>query len=123
MDDLRKCPFCGHTGIHMRKKTHMRESITGFKYVATEPHYHPLTYGQDGTIQHERNCYDYRFGIRFYCGKCHISPPYIWGEWHLPTKEEAEEFDDLPHACERFDPQQEMETIDKAKSIWNRRAE
>ena len=35
----------------------------------------------------------------------------------------SETFDDLPHACERFDPDEERVTIDKAIAAWNRRAE
>lgn|GEM_PF-5888582 len=122
MSGLKPCPFCGHDGVHLRKKTDMRQSVTGLKYMHSEDVLHPLYYGFIGTEQTERECYDYRFGVRYYCGRCGISPRYVWGEWHLPTEDEAEEFDALPHACDRFDEEQERESIEKARELWNRRA-
>lgn len=110
---LKPCPFCGWRGIHMRKKTRMRESVTGFMYMR----------GYDGQDFREEHCYDYRFGIRFFCGKCKAETPYVWGEWHLPIEDDIETFDDLPHACERFDPDEERATIEKAIAAWNRRAD
>ncbi len=114
-NELKPCPFCGHTGIHMRRKTQKRESVTGFKYIAGR-------YVFDQYSEYEESCLDYRFGIRFYCGKCHISPRYVWGEWHLPTEDEVEDYDELPHCCERFDSEQEAATIEMARELWNRRA-
>ena len=119
--ELEPCPFCGWNGIHMRKKTRMRESVTGLTYMRGYDQFHPVSLGYVGQEFREEHCYDYRFGIRFYCGKCKAETPYIWGEWHLPTKDEAETFDDMPHACERFDPDEEQATIDKAIAAWNNR--
>lgn len=120
-EELRPCPFCGWQKIHMRKKTQMRESVTGFTYMRGYDQFDPVSLGYTGQEFREVHCYDYRFGIRFYCGKCKVETPYVWGEWHLPTEDEAETFDDMPHACERFDPDEEQVTIDKAIAIWNRR--
>lgn len=122
-DELKHCPFCGWSGIHMRKKTQLRESVTGLMYERGYPQFNPFILGYEDTEYHEEHCYDYRFGIRFYCGKCKAETPYVWGEWHLPTEDEAEMFDDLPHACERFSPDEERTTIEKAIAAWNRRAE
>ena len=121
-DELISCPFCGHTGIHMRRKTQMRETVTGLRYMAEEDLFDSVSLGWSGVRQYERACYDYRFGIRFWCGRCRVSPPYVWGEWHLPTEDEAEEYTALPHACDRFDPEVERKTIEMARERWNRRA-
>lgn len=115
------CPFCGHDGIHMRKKTRMRKTVTGLKYMRGYDQFHPISFGYVGADYREEDCYDYRFGVRFYCGKCRAETPYVWGEWHLPTEDEVETYDDMPHACERFDPEQEHETVDAAIALWNRR--
>lgn len=120
---LEPCPFCGHSGVHMRKKTQMRVSVTGLTYIETHDAVSQEGFPVFGAYQNERPCYDYRFGVRFYCGKCRIETPYVWGEWHLPTADEAEEFDALPHACERFDAEQESDIIGRAAEIWNTRAE
>lgn len=119
--ELLPCPFCGWNGIHMRKKTQLRESVTGLMYLRGYPQFNPFSLGYEDTEYHEEHCYDYRFGIRFYCGRCRAETPYVWGEWHLPTEDEAEMFDDLPHACDRFSPDEERATIDRAIEAWNRR--
>ena len=116
-EELKPCPFCGWDGIHMRRKTQMRKSVTGFMYMRGYDQFYA------GQYFSEEPCYDYRFGVRFYCGRCRAETPYVWGEWHLPTEDEVETFDDLPHACERFDPDEERATIDKAIAAWNRRAD
>ena len=105
----------------MRKKTRMRESVTGFTYMRSYDQFDPYSLGYVGADYREAHCYDYRFGIRFYCGKCRAETPYVWGKWHLPTEDEAETFDDMPHACERFSPEEEQATINKAIAAWNRR--
>ena len=122
-DELKSCPFCGWSGVHMRKMTQMRESVTGFTYMRGYDQFDPYSFGYVGQDFREEHCYDYRFGIRFYCGKCKAETPYVWGEWHLPDEDDVETFDDMPHACERFSPDEERETIDKAIAAWNRRAE
>ena len=119
--ELKSCPFCGYGEIRMRKKTQCRRTVTGLTYINTESILHPLYGGFIGTEQMERDCYDYRFAVRFYCGRCRCETPYVWGEWHLPTEDEAEEYDALPHCCERFDEEQECEAISRAMGIWNRR--
>lgn len=122
MTDLKPCPFCGHSGIHLRKKTQMRESVTGKTYIAERDIFHPVSLGWVGVDQYERTCPDYRFGVRFYCGRCGISPLYEYGEWHLPEDDEIETYCDLPHCCERFDEERERDTIERAKAKWNQRA-
>lgn len=119
----RSCPFCGWSGIHMRRKTQLRETVTGLKYMRGYDQFDPYSLGYSGQDFCEEPCYDYRFGIRFYCGRCRAETRYVWGEWHLPTEDEAEVFDSLPHACERFNPEEERDTINKAVAAWNRRAE
>lgn len=121
--ELLSCPFCGWHGIHMRKKTQMRESVTGLMYMRGYDQFDPYSLGYVGADYRKEHCYDYRFGIRFFCGKCKAETPYVWGEWHLPTEDEAETFDDMPHACERFSPEEEQATINKAITAWNRRVD
>ena len=120
MTKLLPCPFCNHDGIHLRKKTQKRESKLTYEHWSGEY----TGYGQYVPLAH---CVvipmtDYRFGVKFYCGKCGASQRYVWGEWHLASKDEAEEYQDMPHRCELFNSEQEHETIEKAIAAWNRRA-
>lgn len=119
---MEPCPFCGHHGIHMRKKTQMRATVTGLTYIATYDGVDQQGFVVPGAYEEVKTCYDYRFAVRFYCGKCRVETPYVWGDWHLPTPDEVETYDDLPHCCERFDEEQERDAIERAKSIWNNRA-
>lgn len=107
----------------MRRKTQLRETVTGLKYMRGYGQFDPYSLGYVGEDFCEEPCYDWRFGIRFYCGRCRAETRYVWGDWHLPTEDEAEVFDSLPHACERFDQDEEQATINKALAAWNRRAE
>lgn len=122
-NSLEPCPFCGHTGIHMRRKTRTRESTSGLRYDRDMgcPYDDPLAGHYYGPVYKSMPCLDYRFGFRFYCGRCGASPYYVWGEWHIATEDEVDEYDLLPHCCDRFDEEEEAATIERARGMWNRR--
>jgi len=116
-DELLPCPFCGHTGIHMRKKTKTRTSVTGkMAYIASDDYWAP---GYDAHVS------DWRYGVRFYCGRCGASPYYTWGEWHIPDDDEIEMYGDVCfNISNQFDSYEDKDRIiAEARDTWNRRAE
>ena len=116
-DRLLPCPFCGHTGIHMRKKTKTRASVTGkMAYIASDDYWAP---GYDAHVS------DWRYGVRFYCGRCGASPYYTWGGWHIPDDDEIEVYGDVCfNISNQFDFYEDKDRIiAEARDTWNRRAE
>lgn len=115
LDVLKPCPFCKHDGIHMRRKIKKRLSVTKATCIIEQG------YGPDW----EAPVMDWRFGVKFYCGRCGASLRYVWGDWHVPDEGEIETFDaifyELPQQFDSYEHKGAI--IAEAIAAWNRRAE
>ena len=113
--ELKPCPFCGYGKIHLRRKSETRESVTGAKALITQ------AWGPD----YEVDVADWRFGVKYYCGKCYASTGYQWGGWHVPTEGEIETYEDylynIPYQFDHYESRDEV--IREAAEAWNTRAE
>ena len=113
--ELKPCPFCVYEQIHLRRKSETRESVTGAKALITQ------TWGPD----YEVHVADWRFGVKYYCGKCYASTGYQWGGWHVPTEGEIETYEDylynIPYQFDHYESRDEV--IREAAEAWNTRAE
>lgn len=123
MNKPKSCPFCEYEGISMRVKTDVRGSVSGLTYLHPFPMFDPVSLGYAGERYEERLCLDYRFGVKFYCRRCGASTNYTWGQWHVPTPSQAEEFDAYLPLSSNFDENEEADTIARALEKWNRRAQ
>lgn len=112
--ELKPCPFCGYGKIHLRRKSETRESVTGAKALITQ------AWGPD----YEVPVADWRFGVKYYCGKCYASTGYQWGGWHVPTEGEIETYEDylynIPYQFDHYESRDEV--IREAAEAWNTRA-
>lgn len=115
MEELKPCPFCGWPKSRLMHKTQYRASQHG--YVAYE--YFPGF----GVREVELSVMDYRHTFYVRCNKCNARGGTETTEWHVTTKEEAEEWSiDQRTFGNEWDSDFAEEAREKAVEAWNRRA-
>jgi len=114
-EELKPCPFCGYKGIHFRRKSGTRESVTGAM----------ADIAQDWGPSYEAHVADWRFGVKCYCGRCRANTGYQWGKWHIPTESEIDCYGDIAFRIpEQYDSYEYRDDIvEAAIAAWNRRAD
>lgn len=114
--DVKPCPFCGHPRSRLIHRTEYRRNYN--RLVATEDL--ELGFGD------EVDMLDFRHVFYRRCNKCGAKSKFVRTDWHVRTKEEAEEFSlslDLEEKLWPCGPNSEWAKPwrDKADEVWNMR--
>lgn len=113
-EELKPCPFCGWDGIHQRHKLDCRDTASGATCVVENE------WGHD----YELVVRDYRFGVKYWCGRCKASTGYAWGVWHIPDEDEIETFGDVYfNLMTLWNEDEQRDAVNEAIAAWNRRAD
>lgn len=88
MTELRPCPFCGHHGSRLMSRTEYRGNAEGL----TAEVYEPDVGLGCGEHYREVPMLDFRHVFYCRCNKCAARSRPVRTDWHVRTREEADEF-------------------------------
>lgn len=120
MAELRPCPFCGHHGSRLMSRTEYRGNAEGLTAEVYEP---DVGLGCGGYYR-EVPMLDFRHVFYCRCNKCAARSRPVRTDWHVRTREEADEFS--PYSNDKlwgFEPESGWAEPwrDMAIEAWNRR--
>ena len=120
MAGLRPCPFCGHHGSRLMSRTEYRGNAEGLTAEVYEP---DVGLGCGGYYR-EVPMLDFRHVFYCRCNKCAARSRPVRTDWHVRTREEADEFS--PYSNDKlwgFEPESGWAEPwrDMAIEAWNRR--
>ena len=115
-DELNPCPFCGNPRPRMVYRTEHRTSILGLKSFM-----HTFVDGVER--ESEIDALDHRYAVYFMCPKCYARTRAARTEWRVVHEEEADQWADDVHDCDKFHECDPLcrPAIEKAIEAWNRR--
>lgn len=121
-EELRPCPFCGHPRSRLMHRTEYRENAEGL----TAEEYQPdVGFGGEGYNQIKM--LDFRHVFYRRCNKCGARSRAVKTDWHVRTKDEAEDFSIYGSQKDKqwgFDPESEWARPwrEAADEAWNERS-